>query len=93
MKNNWAKWETQPSPSEICARLWGPGGPGPPAPALAVAPRGARRAAATVQQRLPDLNFLRGEKSRSSGKRLRRKFVSLQVREIGSYCACRNKPN
>ena len=41
--------------------------------------QGTRKMAATAQQQLPDLNFLSGEKSRSSGKCLRRKFVSLQT--------------
>lgn len=41
--------------------------------------QGTWEMAAAVQQQLPDLNFLSGEKSRSSGKCLRRKFVSLQT--------------
>lgn len=41
--------------------------------------QGTQKMAATAQQQLPDLNFLSGEKSRSSGKCLRRKFVSLQT--------------
>lgn len=45
--------------------------------------QGTWKTAATMQHRLPDLNFLSGEKSRSSGKCLRRKFVSLQTGSQG----------